>query len=263
MFMPFRQINSLRIYQFEIFKGCDLTHGIATRRGGISPEPWDSLNVGASVGDELDRVHQNIGRIFKALSRDPESKYDVWQIHSNHVQVVEAPRGNAAPIKADIITTNLPGVTLLLRFADCVPIMLYDPIVKAAALVHAGREGLVRRTPIVAVKAMAENFGSKPSNLLAGIGPSICVNCYSVGEEVLKDFEDTMGKDATNRFFKKLDGSYHLDLWSCSQVQLESTGVTKIENSGICTAMNLEDWYSHRAEKGRTGRFAALMGVDP
>ena len=260
--MPFRQINSIRIFQFEIFKGCGLTHGIVTRRGGVSPEPWKSLNVGASVGDDPARVQENIARIFQVIGRDPGSKYDVWQVHSNQVQVVEAPRGNAAPVQADTIITKLPDVTLLLRFADCVPIMLYDPVVKAAALVHAGRQGLARMAPVSAVKAMMENFGSKPSDLLAGIGPSICVDCYPVGEEVRKDFADTMGKDATKQFFKIVHGRYHLDLWACSQVQLQSIGVTKIENSGICTAMNVEDWYSHRAEKGKTGRFAALMGVD-
>jgi YfiH family protein len=260
--MPFRQIHSLRIFQFEIFSHCGLTHGIVSRHGGVSPRPWKSLNVGASVGDELERVEENRDRIFKALERDPNSRYDVWQVHSNRVQIVEAPRGEAPPVQADIIMTNRPQVTLLLRFADCVPILLYDPVVKAVALIHAGRKGLTHHAPQAAVKALVEAYGSRPEDLLAGIGPSICPECYSVDEEILLEFEVTMGKEKARRYFHKKEDHYHLDLWLCSQEQLESTGVTQIENSRICTAMNLSDWYSHRAEQGKTGRFAALLGMD-
>jgi YfiH family protein len=260
--MPFLQINSLRFFQFEIFDPSKLTHAIVTRNGGVSPVPWKSLNVGASVGDDLVRVNKNVDKIFKALGRDPSSRYDTWQIHSSKVQIVQNPRGEAPPIQADIIATNRPSVTLLLRFADCVPIMLHDPVVGAIALVHAGRQGLARRAPIAAVKALMENYGSRPEDILAGIGPSICAECYPIGKEVIQDFEDQMGEDEAGQFFRLINGRYHLDLWLCSRVQLESVGVTRIENSKICTAMNLSDWYSHRAEKGKTGRFAALIGLD-
>jgi YfiH family protein len=261
MMMPFWQIDSLKIYQFGIFNGYQLTHGIVTRRGGISPDPWKSLNVGASVGDDLVRVNENRDRIFRTLGRDPASRYDVWQVHSNNVQIVETPRGHAPPIQADIIVTNRPQVTLLMRFADCVPIFLYDPQIKAIALIHAGRLGLARRAPQVAVRALTEKYGSKPQDILAGVGPSICPDCYSVGEDVLHDFEATLGKDEADRYFHQEEDHYHLNLWKCAEDQLESMGVKQIENSGICTAMNLSDWYSHRAEKGRTGRFAAMLGL--
>lgn len=260
--MPFRQIDTLKIFQFEIFNGHKLTHGIATRRGGVSPVPWKSLNVGASVGDELVRVYENRDRVFKALGRDPESRYDVWQVHSNKVQVVEAPRGEAPPVQADIMVTNQPGVTLLLRFADCVPILLYDPKVRAIALIHAGRMGLALNAPQAGVTALKEIYGAHPQNILAGIGPSICPECYSVGVEVQMDFQDRMGVTETSRYFHQKNDRYHLDLWLCSQTQLENAGVTQIENASICTAMNLADWYSHRAEKGKTGRFAAVLGLE-
>lgn len=260
--MPFQHVDSLKIFQFEIFKGYQVTHGIVTRRGGISPNPWKSLNVGASVGDELARVQENRDRVFRALGRDPKSRYDVWQVHSNRVQIVEAPRGGAPPIQADIIVTNRSQVTLLLRFADCVPIMLYDPVVKAIGLVHAGREGLARKAPQAAVKAFIDVYGSRPQDILAGIGPSICPDCYVVGEEVLQDYEVAMGVETARNFFHQKNNQYHLDLWKCTQTQLEDVHVTQIENPGICTAMNISDWYSHRAEKGKTGRFAAIMGLE-
>ena len=260
--MPFQHVDSLKIFQFEIFKGYQVTHGIVTRRGGISPNPWKSLNVGASVGDELARVQENRDRVFRALGRDPKSRYDVWQVHSNRVQIVEAPRGGAPPIQADIIVTNRSQVTLLLRFADCVPIMLYDPVVKAIGLVHAGREGLARKAPQAAVKAFIDVYGSRPQDILAGIGPSICPDCYVVGEEVLQDYEVAMGVETARNFFHQKNNQYHLDLWKCTQTQLQDVHVTQIENPGICTAMNISDWYSHRAEKGKTGRFAAIMGLE-
>ena len=260
--MPFRKFDSLKVYQFGIFNSLPLTHGIVTRHGGISPHPWKSLNVGASVGDELVRVQENRDRIFKALGRDPASRYDVWQIHSNKVQIVEFPRGENAPVQADIIVTNRPQITLLLRFADCVPILLYDPDVKAIGLIHAGRQGLARNAPQAGVDAMVESYGSKPQNILAGIGPSICPQCYSVGEDVLLDFKTKMGLDVAKHYFSQKDTHYHLDLWKCSKELLENAGVTQIEVAEICTAMNITDWYSHRAEKGKTGRFAALIGLE-
>jgi YfiH family protein len=262
MVMPFRQVDSLKIFQFEIFNGYHLTHGIVTRHGGVSPVPWKSLNVGASVGDELERVQENRDRIFKALGRDPKSRYDVWQVHSNKVQIVDSPRGETPPVQADIIVTNRPQVTLLLRFADCVPIMLFDPVVKAIGLVHAGREGLARKAPQAAVKAFIEVYGSRPQDILAGIGPSICPDCYVVGEEVLQDYEAAMGAEIAGNFFHQKNNRFHLDLWKCSQTQLEDLHVIQIENPGICTAMNISDWYSHRAEKGKTGRFAAVIGLE-
>jgi len=259
--MPFRQVESLRIFQFEIFDGCQLTHAVVTRRGGVSPAPWESLNVGASVGDDAVRVKENIARIFKTLGRDPASKHDVWQVHSNKVQVVDLPRGGAPPIQADIMITNRPEIILFMRFADCVPLFLFDPVAKAIALVHAGRQGLARNAPTAAVQALIKNFDSKPRHILAGIGPSICPDCYSIGEEAVRDFMDTVGEEEGKRYLTSVNNQVHLDLWSCTRAQLESCGVNQIENSGICTATNLSDWYSHRAEKGKTGRFAALLGI--
>jgi len=257
--MPFKQISNLRLFYFESLDHSNLTHAIATRLGGVSPSPWDSLNVGGTVGDSPERVEENINRIFKALERDPASKYDVWQIHSSKVQIAEEPRGGNPHVQADIILTNRPHVSLLMRFADCVPIFLYDPVVQAIALVHAGREGLARRAPAIAVEALVETYGVNPQDLIAGVGPSICPACYEVGEEVVQKFRDTIGVNETLDYFQLINGSYHMDLWSCTQSQLQDAGVHQIEIAKICTATNLQDWYSHRGEMGKTGRFAALL----
>lgn len=259
--MPFRQINSLRIYQFDCFLHHPLLHGMITRRGGVSPEPWQSLNVGGTVGDESVHVEENLNRIFKAFGREPDSKHDVWQVHSARVHVAHSPRGNAEPVQADILITHSPEVTLLMRFADCVPIMLYDPKRHVIALIHAGWQGLGKKAPVIAVEALAERYGSKADDLIAAVGPSICVDCYPIGSEVAAKLRAVLGT-FIEKYLHWNDDRYHFDLWSCSRDMLINSGVHQIEVAQICTAMNLEDWYSHRGERGRTGRFAALLTLD-
>lgn len=255
--MPFRQVGNLRIYEFESFSSKGLTHGIVTRTGGLSPSPWNSLNVGGGIGDNEQFVAENISRIFDALGRDLSSKYDVWQIHSVRYHVAELPYELH---KADILVTDNPELTLFMRYADCVPIMLYDPQVHAIALAHAGWRGIVENVPAVAVEALVSTYGSNPKNLIAALGPAICKECYEVGPEVVEQVSHVLGGDTTN-FIVCRNEKFHLDMWSVCETLLQRIGVSNIEIASICTAMNLDDWFSHRAENGKTGRFAALLGL--
>ncbi|NIM94347.1 MAG: peptidoglycan editing factor PgeF [Anaerolineales bacterium] len=259
--MPFQQMNSLRIYQFELFRRPGLIHGIVSRHGGVSPAPWKSLNIGGNVGDDAQRVETNTLRIFDAFGIDPASKYDVWQSHSADYAIAEEPRGNALPKFADIILTSKPKIAIMMRFADCVPILLYDPAARVIGTVHAGCKGMILRAPQRAVQVMEETFGSNPEDLIVGIGPAICADCYPVGEEVRQSVVDTFAGNADKymRYNKEIP---HLDLWTMAEDQLVEVGVREIENAEICTAMNLEDWFSHRAEGGRTGRFASLIALE-
>lgn len=139
--MPFHQVKSIRYYTFDIFDSTALTHAVFTRQGGLSPKPWESLNVGASamVLDDHQRVRNNRIRAFQALGRDPDSMYDVWQVHSADVVCADHPRPDDVPhVKADAILTDNPAVTLFMRFADCVPILLHDPVRRVVGVVHAG-----------------------------------------------------------------------------------------------------------------------------
>jgi YfiH family protein len=256
--MPLREIHSLQIYQFDAFENHALRHGVVSRRGGVSPPPWDSLNVGSNVGDDPLRVSENVQRVMRAFDRDISAKYDAWQTHSDAYIIVEEPRADAPPRRADILLTDKAGITLFMRFADCVPIFLYDPATPAIALVHAGWQGLIRKAPLTAVRKLTEVFQTRPENVIAGIGPSICQECYQVGEDVLEQLARNFGAEGEEHVHYN-KGNAYLDLWSLTREQLEISGIQKIEESGICTAMNLDDWYSHRAEGGRTGRFAALF----
>jgi YfiH family protein len=259
--MPFHSNGNLRYFYFQGLSDYPLTQAIFTRRGGFSSVPWESLNVGGTVGDNPTTVSENTQRIFHSLGLDPNSSYDVWQVHSATVQVADAPRGDRAIHQADILVTDNPQVTLFMRFADCVPIFLYDPIAHAAGIVHAGWKGVIKNAPGEAVRALVNNFNSDPANLIAAIGPSICVDCYPIGIDVVELVENNLGADKVNHL-REVGERIHLDLWSACQSLLESEGVVHVENASICTATHLEDWYSHRGENGKTGRFGALIRLN-
>ncbi len=260
--MPFQSKAGIRYYQFENL-GYGVTQAVLTRQGGLSPAPWASLNFGGTVGDDLERVRKNRQLALIALGYDPDSVYDAWQVHGVNVAVARKPRPRATPpLQADVILTNTPGVTLMMRFADCVPVMLHDPVRKVVGIAHAGWMGTIRATVRTAVEAMQVNFGSNPGEILAAIGPSIGPDHYEVGPDVVTQVRQAFGLSVSG-LLREHAGAVHFDLWSANRMTLELAGVKHIELAKICTACNTKDWYSHRAEHGRTGRFAAVIALDP
>ncbi len=260
--MPFKTHAGIRYLTFDIFPQ-DFIHAIFTRQGGLSPEPWNSLNVGGTVGDDDERVRANRFRSFEALGRDRQSVFDVWQVHSSDVVIanIAHPRLNNPPVfKADIIVTDNPAVTPFMRFADCTPVLLYDPKKRAAGIAHAGWQGTVKRTAGKAVRAMEAAFGSKPGDILAAIGPAIGPDHYEVGLNVVEQVRYAFGNDSDN-LLPKINDVYHFDLWAANKLDLEQAGVSQVQVSGLCTACHPTDWYSHREQKGKTGRFGALIAI--
>ena len=259
--MPFQQNDGIRYFVFDSLPHGEVAHGVFTRHGGISPAPWDALNVGGTVGDERERVRENRMRSFRTLGRDPHSLYDVWQVHSADVVLATAPHDSSPPeLKADAIITDNPQVTLFMRFADCVPILLYDPARGAVGIVHAGWQGTVKRIAAAAVQSMQAAFSSRPGDLIAGVGPSIGPDHYEVGADVIARVRESFGEEAEALLPSHGDRT-HFDLWAANRLLLEQAGVTHVEIAGVCTACHTHDWYSHRAEKGRTGRFGALIAL--
>jgi YfiH family protein len=258
--MGFHEKNGLRYFRFESFPN-SVTQAIFTRRGGISPAPWHSLNVGGSVGDDPARVTENRTRSFQLMGRDPASIHDVWLVHGTNIVHAQAPRPLDKPsAQADILFTTNPDVTLYMRFGDCVPLLFCDPAKRVIGIAHAGWMGTLRGVATTAVKEMQDQYGCKPENIVAGIGPSIGVDHYQVGAEVISQFEEKYPEDV-DRIVETREGSPYLDLWMSNYLQLKRAGVEQVEVSGVCTACHLEDWFSHRAEKGKTGRFGALMAL--
>lgn len=258
--MPFDQSDGLRYYQFDIFSK-NILNAVFTRQGGISPEPWTSLNLSISVGDDPARVAENRVHAFNALGRNPASIHDAWLIHGTDVIFADTPRSLDAPTqKADILFTDNPEVSLFMRFADCVPLLFHDPKKNVIGISHAGWMGTVKGVAEVSVQAMQERYGSNPQDIVVGIGPSISADHYEVGEEVAAQFREKYGRDS-EQVVQVRDEKIYLDLWAANALQLQKMGVEHIQISGLCTACHLDDWYSHRAEKGKTGRFGVLLAM--
>lgn len=256
--MPFIRANGLEYYKFELFSN-QVTHAVFTRKGGVSPQPWASLNLGGTVGDLRENVIENRRRIFDALGVEVSSIFDVWQVHSDRVIFTEKSRPLDQPHeKGDAIVTTNPNVTLFMRFADCVPILLYDPVQRVIGLIHAGWMGTVQKITSKTVRFMVEKLRCQADNLLAGIGPSIGADHYIVRDDVAMKVKEAFG-EAASQVLHSTNGSIHFDLWKANEMLLREVGVKSIEVSNQCTACDLERWYSHRAEQGATGRFAALI----
>lgn len=256
--MSIIQHNGIRYFQFDTLK---TKHAVFTRHGGISPDPWGSLNVGGTVGDDLTRVRENCILSFQALGCAPDSIFDVWQVHSADVVCARSPRPVGESYRqADIILTDRADVTLFMRFADCVPIMLHDPRMGVIGVAHAGWMGTLRDVAASTVNAMRKNYGTNPADIVVGIGPSIGPDHYEIGADVILQVMQKFGDDS-ERVLKSHNGKIHFNLWEANRMLLERAGVGQVEVSGICTACNTHDYYSHRAEKGRTGRFGALISL--
>jgi YfiH family protein len=252
--------NGLVTYRFEGLAIEGLGHAVFTRLGGASLGPFATLNVGHTVGDSQAAVAENHARIYRHLGLAPGCVASAHQVHGNRIAVVASDGTGQIYPNADGLVTNVPGVALLLRFADCQPILLYDPAHRALALVHAGWRGVVQAIARRAVETMQAAFGTQPADLLAGLGPAIGPCCYTVGDDVaaamgyaLPDWKKVM--HATKE-------GWRFDLPTANARQLAAAGVRHIEEAGLCTSCRNDEFFSHRADHGRTGRFAVVAFLE-
>lgn len=261
--MPFAHGNGLTWWYDEVLAGLGVRHAVFTRKGGVSPVPWASLNASITTGDDPQRVWENLRRAFAVFGRDPESRFDTWLVHGNRVVQALQPRPlNQDPVQADGIITHLPHITLLMRFADCLPILLYDTRRRVLGLGHAGWRSTAQGIALALVDALVQAYDARPHDMVAVLGPAIGPDHYEVGPEVRRAMESAFGEPARAWFRMSRGDRVYLDLWAANAWQLHQAGVPVVRISGLCTACNTDLWYSHRAEKGRTGRFALLMALD-
>jgi len=237
--------------------GWGVKHAIFTRLGGLSHSPYDGLNVGHLVGDEDKAVEANHRIIYEMIALSAEEVVTARQVHSCSVAVV-GPKDKGRIVPAtDGLVTETPGLGLMLRFADCLPILLYDPQKQVIGLGHAGWRGTVGLLAQRLAQTMGEEFGCRLAQVRAGLGPAIGPCCYSVGEEVREAVQAVL-PDSSGALVERGDGVY-LDLWEANLWQLRQLGIQRIEVGKICTACNTAEFFSYRAEGERTGRFAVLM----
>jgi YfiH family protein len=244
------------------FESLPVAHGVLTRHGGVSAAPWASLNLGGNVGDDPAAVLENHRRMYAALGLRRERACSVWQVHSADIVYAPGPAaGRRWLAAADGLITDQPDTPLAMRFADCTPILAVDVRRGAIGIAHAGWRGTVQGISGALIRAMQAAFGSRPADVRAGIGPAIGPAHYQVGEEVVNAVQahfDTMDglirRDET-------DGTAYLDLWAANRLDLERAGVADIEVAGLCTVEHRDDFFSHRGESGRTGRFGAVISL--
>lgn len=255
------QNEGLVYYQFTSFDPNAVDHAIFSRVGGSSVGVYTSFNLGGTCGDNPAAVVANHEKLFKVFGRSFSSRFDVWQVHGKTILFGDEPRPpDKKHAPADGIFTDKPEVTLIMRFADCVPLVFHDPVQQVVGIVHAGWQGTLLKIGEEAVSAIQKRYGSRAADLHVGLGPSICGKCYQIGEDVRQQFLKAWGSEADQFILREPDGLY-LDLWGANEMVLRQAGVGQIENPRICTAENLDAWYSYRKEKGATGRFAVVIAL--
>lgn len=250
--------QNLRYYYGEL----DVLHGVFTRHGGVSSAPFASLNLGGTVGDTPAAVRQNHERIYAALGVNGQRAVTTWQVHGADVVVAMQPVSQRRWLgQADAMVTNQPDLPLIMRYADCTPLLFHDPVQKAIGIAHAGWRGTVKGVGSATVAAMVQAFGSRPQDIRALIGPSISARHFQVGEEVVAAMADAYGDLEGIVARDPDDNTAYVDLWEANRRDLQRAGVQHIEIMGICTYERTDEFYSHRAEKGNTGRFGAVISL--
>jgi polyphenol oxidase len=253
--------GGLKFYQFEgLACYADLYHGAFTRLGGVSQAPFESLNLARSVGDDVQAVQENSRRMLSVFDMTPDRATTAWLVHGRSVAVMTHADAGSYRQGFDAIITRERGLALTMRFADCVPITFFDPVQHAIGLAHAGWRGVAESVVAATVAALHDNFGSNPRDLWTGIGPCISADRYRVGQEVI-DLVAPACPPRASIVLRQPDGSLHLDLNAAVVSQLQACGVENVEDSAICTASNTAEWFSHRAENGKTGRFGVVIGL--
>ncbi len=240
-------------------KNLPLLSVVSTRIGGVSLKPYHELNMGYHVGDDPKRVAENRRIFCKTIGIKLDSLVLAQQVHGDKIMVVNEKHAGCGAYDfesglpdTDALITNSNSIAIGILTADCVPVMLFDPIKKVIGVSHAGWKGSLLRIAAKTVLKMNEIYGTEPSDCLASIGPCICKNCYEVSDIIIEQFENTFNYKTKNKENK-------LDLPHIIRIQLNEIGVKDISSMELCTACNLNLFYSHRAENGHTGRMISLL----
>ena len=272
-----------------------LVHGFSTRRGGVSSilRPRDSshdgadLNLGKSQWDSAKNVLENRRRLLARLAAEDMTLAIQRQIHSDLIRVLDGNRFPAPPPAGDGLMTRQPGLLLAVLVADCLPVLLVDSKQRVVAALHCGWRGTARRLAEKAVGTMRMQFGSRPEDLWAAIGPGIRECCYIVGQEVVDEFHgqfhyaeklfvtrtrplspmelknSIMVQPFRSNFGPQMKKEVHLDLTLANVEQLREAGIPArhIESNAPCTSCHPERFFSHRRDGGRTGRMLGVIGI--
>jgi len=268
-----RNAGGLALLSFDSLD--QVHHAISSRHGGVSPDPYRSLNMGYATDDRLENVVENRSRLARAVGAPADAIVSGRLSHASEVAVFAGSRGSRPDVpfqprrgaarvergfEADAVVSDVPGLYFLLTFADCVPLVFFDPERHVVGAAHAGWRGTSLAIAVAVVRTMRDVFGSRPESMRVAIGPSIGPCCYTVTQDVLETFASRGVEPVVTR-----NHAVRLDLWKTNQRQLRDAGIpaASIENPRICTSCNVDSYFSHRAENGMTGRFALCACLAP
>jgi YfiH family protein len=235
----------------------DAPHGFSMRAGGVSQGDFEQLNLGRKVGDDPRAVEENGRRFLAATGVGALACLD--QVHGDRVLGVEAGGDGLAPLaQADASVTATPGIALCIGTADCLPILIHAPDAKVVGAAHAGWKGADLRIGARTVEAMVSQ-GAEPASMKAVLGPCIRRCCYEVSDELATRFAAQFGAGVVDGSFEKP----HLDIALASRIALQDAGLSgvAIEDLGACTACDAERFFSHRRDRGHTGRMLAFIAL--
>lgn len=267
-------------------------HLVTTRLGGVSKREFAAMNLSFSRGDREENVQENYRRIGQILGCGPENMTASQQTHTTNIRLVTSTdRGKGITRSLDYqdvdgLMTDEPEIALVTYYADCVPLLFVDPVHRAIGSAHSGWRGTVGRMGHCMVQAMGKAFGTKPADLQAAIGPSICQDCYEVSGDVAEEFlgleeeSEKLRRELleSGRYREGYGGGlpkivergkqpdkYQLDLWLANYLILRQAGVPKdrIAVTDICTCHNSDYLFSHRASCGRRGNLGAFLMLEP
>lgn len=263
--------DSVPYLEYPMLKDTGIVrHGFSTRLGGVSEGYYASMNLSFDRGDKKEAVAENFRRIGEALGVRCEDMVLSRQTHTTNVRIVtNADRGKGITRERDYtdvdgLVTNVPGICLVTSYADCVPLFFVDPVKKVIGLSHSGWRGTVGKIGRKTVELMHERFGSDPADILAAVGPSVCMDCYEVSGDVIGKFKEAFSENWWDQlFYEKPDGKYQLDLWKANELIFQESGILPehIAVTNICTHCNSDILYSHRAAGDKRGNLCAFLAL--
>ncbi|MCR5737822.1 MAG: peptidoglycan editing factor PgeF [Eubacterium sp.] len=246
-----------------------IRHGFSTRLGGVSEGHLASMNLGWERDDLRENVVKNHEIIAEAMGFDAKNIVTSHQTHTTNVRLVTKEDCGKGIYRerdfdnVDGLITQEKNVVLATYFADCVPLFLVDPKQKAIGLSHSGWKGTVGKIGKKTIEKMEECFGTKPEDVIACVGPSICQECYEVSGDVARQFQEVFPKHRNEILKDRGSDKYLLNLWKCNELIFQESGVRPehIHVTDVCTCCNTDVLFSHRGHQGKRGNLAAFLEI--
>lgn len=262
--------NGVVYLTFPKLAAAGVRHGFSTRMGGVSKGYLGTMNLSFTRGDREENVRENFRRIADAIGFREEQLVFSAQVHETKIRkVTAANRGEGITKETapgiDGLATDEADVPLYTSYADCVPLLFYDPQKKVIAMAHSGWRGTAARIGAKMVHFMEKEYGSRAENIIAAVGPSICRKCYEVSEDVAQAFREAFRPEQFPLLFdEKGQGKYQLDLWEANRIILTEAGILPehLDVTDLCTCCNHDKLFSHRASHGKRGNMGCFMCLD-